>query len=125
MDIQKEFLPTHAILSYTDKDITIQNKQYEHLTLVTEKEIVNIQNIHTIKDLNLQVFEKISMEGIEVIIIGHQESLTQVPMELRQALAKQQIGLEAMNLGAACRTYNILLSEGRAVLGVFLLPRFE
>ncbi|MDK2123358.1 Mth938-like domain-containing protein [Parachitinimonas caeni] len=35
---------------------------------------------------------------------------------LTSALMQAQIGLDAMNLGAACRTYNILMSEGRQVL---------
>lgn len=34
---------------------------------------------------------------------------------LRQAFAQAGIGLEAMDTGAACRTYNVLLAEGRPV----------
>lgn len=34
---------------------------------------------------------------------------------LRQGLARRQIALEAMDLGAACRTYNVLAQEERAV----------
>lgn len=34
---------------------------------------------------------------------------------LRQALAARQVALEAMDLGAACRTYNVLAQEERAV----------
>lgn len=34
---------------------------------------------------------------------------------LRRALAARQAGLEVMDLGAACRTYNVLAQEGRAV----------
>ena len=41
--------------------------------------------------------------------------------ELRRAFAEAGVGLEAMNTGAACRTYNILLAEGRSV-GAALLP---
>lgn len=35
--------------------------------------------------------------------------------ELRQVLAARQVALEAMDLGAACRTYNVLAQEERAV----------
>ena len=35
------------------------------------------------------------------------------PRPLREAFAKAGIGLEAMDTGAACRTYNVLLAEGR------------
>jgi uncharacterized protein len=41
--------------------------------------------------------------------------------DLRRAFAEAGVGLEAMNTGAACRTYNILLAEGRPV-GAALIP---
>ena len=39
---------------------------------------------------------------------------------LTAALAQAGIGLEVMDTAAACRTYNILMSEGRRVLAAFL-----
>jgi uncharacterized protein len=41
--------------------------------------------------------------------------------DLRRAFAEAGVGLEAMNTGAACRTYNMLLAEGRPV-GAALIP---
>lgn len=41
--------------------------------------------------------------------------------ELRRAFAQAGVSLEAMDTGAACRTYNVLLSEGRRI-AVALLP---
>jgi uncharacterized protein len=35
--------------------------------------------------------------------------------EIRKLFAEARIGLEAMSTGAACRTYNVLLAEGRDV----------
>ena len=35
-------------------------------------------------------------------------------------LSQQRIGIECMSIGAACRTYNILLSEHRAVVAGFI-----
>lgn len=40
--------------------------------------------------------------------------------ELREAFAGAGIGLEAMNTGAACRTYNVLLAEGRPVAAALI-----
>ncbi|MEM9360380.1 MAG: MTH938/NDUFAF3 family protein, partial [Pseudomonadota bacterium] len=40
--------------------------------------------------------------------------------ELRAAFAEAGIGLEAMNTGAACRTYNVLLAEGRPVAAALI-----
>ena len=41
---------------------------------------------------------------------------------LRAEFASRRIGLEVMEVGAACRTYNVLVSEERRVLGAILLP---
>ena len=41
---------------------------------------------------------------------------------LRAEFATRRIGLEVMEIGAACRTYNVLVSEERKVLAAVLLP---
>ena len=41
---------------------------------------------------------------------------------LRAEFATRKIGLEVMEIGAACRTYNVLVSEDRQVLAAILLP---
>jgi uncharacterized protein len=41
---------------------------------------------------------------------------------LRADFATRRIGLEVMEIGAACRTYNVLVSEERKVLVAVLLP---
>ena len=44
------------------------------------------------------------------------------PAALRAAFEQRRIALEAMTLGAACRTFNILVQEGRRVAAALLLP---
>ena len=39
---------------------------------------------------------------------------------LYRALTAQRVGIEVMDTGAACRTYNILLAEGRRVVAGLL-----
>ena len=41
---------------------------------------------------------------------------------LRAEFASRKIGLEVMEIGAACRTYNVLVGEERRVLAAMLLP---
>jgi uncharacterized protein len=41
---------------------------------------------------------------------------------LRAEFATRKIGLEVMEIGATCRTYNVLISEGRTALAAILLP---
>lgn len=57
----------------------------------------------------------------EVVLLGTGERQRFPPAEIRAAFAARGVGLEAMDLGAACRTYNILVQEERrAVAALFL-----
>lgn len=51
----------------------------------------------------------------ELLLLGCGPRLLLLPGELRRALRTQGLVCEAMDTGAACRTYNVLLAEGRAV----------
>ena len=64
----------------------------------------------------------LAAEGhLDVLFIGTGAEVAHVPAALREALEDAGIGVESMASPAACRTYNILLSEGRRV-GLALLP---
>ncbi|WP_291737893.1 Mth938-like domain-containing protein, partial [Leisingera sp. F5] len=52
---------------------------------------------------------------IDVLFIGTGAEIAHIPAELHKALEEAGLGVEAMNSPAACRTYNVLLSEGRRI----------
>ena len=60
-------------------------------------------------------------ESIDVIFVGTGADIAHVPAAFRTALEDAGVGVEAMASPAACRTYNVLLSEGRRV-ALALLP---
>ena len=60
-------------------------------------------------------------DEIDVIFIGTGAETGHVPAGFRSMLEDAGLGIEAMNSPAACRTYNVLLSEGRRV-AVAALP---
>ncbi|MBO0743231.1 MAG: Mth938-like domain-containing protein, partial [Hyphomicrobiaceae bacterium] len=51
--------------------------------------------------------------GFFLLGTGHHQRMPE--LDVRRAFAAANIGLEAMDTGAACRTYNVLLAEGRPV----------
>lgn len=57
----------------------------------------------------------------ELVILGSGWSHTFAPRELTFALARRGIGLEVMDTPAACRTFNILISEGRLPAAILYL----
>ena len=56
----------------------------------------------------------------EVIILGTGGSIRFPPADLLAQLARQGIGIEVMDTAAACRTYNVLVHEERAVAAALL-----
>jgi uncharacterized protein len=57
----------------------------------------------------------------EVVLFGSGSQLRFPHPRLYQALSKARIGVECMDTPAACRTYNILMSEDRKVVAMILL----
>ena len=58
---------------------------------------------------------------IDVLFLGTGADVTHLPDGLAEELQEAGIGVEAMSSPAACRTYNVLLSEGRRV-ALALIP---
>ena len=57
---------------------------------------------------------------IDVLFIGTGSEIAHIPPDLREQLEEAGIGVEPMSSAAACRTYNVLLSEGRRVAAALL-----
>lgn len=58
--------------------------------------------------------------SVDVIFCGMGPEIAPLPKALRAALDAAGIGAEVMNTPAACRTYNVCLSEGRRVAAALL-----
>ena len=54
-------------------------------------------------------------EGIDVLLVGTGAEIAHIPTPFRKALETAGIGVEVMASPQACRTYNVLLGEGRRV----------
>ena len=66
-------------------------------------------------------FEQILQHKPELVILGTVPKLRFTKPALYRSLIAAGIGMETMDLGAACRTYNVLASEGRSVLAALLI----
>jgi uncharacterized protein len=58
--------------------------------------------------------------GISLLILGTGERQVLPAPSVRRAFAEAGVALEAMDTGAACRTYNVLLAEGRPVAAALI-----
>jgi len=60
--------------------------------------------------------------GVQILLLGLGRTMSPVPATLRSALRASGIALEPMDTGAACRTYNVLVAEGRQVSAALIPP---
>jgi uncharacterized protein len=61
--------------------------------------------------------------GVQILLLGLGRAMSAPPAALRTALRAARIALEPMDTGAACRTYNVLVGEGRQVGAALIPPR--
>jgi uncharacterized protein len=57
---------------------------------------------------------------VSLMLLGSGVRMQMLPSHLRQALRQAGIVTEVMDTGAACRTYNVLMAEGRLVAAALL-----
>jgi uncharacterized protein len=57
---------------------------------------------------------------VDVLLVGTGDRMTPLPAPLRTAAAAAGLGMEPMATPSACRTYNVLLAEGRRVAAALL-----
>ncbi len=60
-------------------------------------------------------------DNVDVVFVGTGADIAHIPTDFRATLEEAGMGVEAMASPAACRTYNVLLSEGRRV-ALALIP---
>ena len=66
-------------------------------------------------------FAKLAELQPEILLLGTGTTLRWPAPQLLQPLMLARIGLEVMDTQAACRTYNILVAEGRRVAAAILI----
>lgn len=57
---------------------------------------------------------------VDVLLVGTGDELRPLPAPLRRTLESAGLGVEVMSTASACRTYNVLLSEGRRVAAALI-----
>jgi uncharacterized protein len=66
-------------------------------------------------------FEQVLALNPELLIFGSGDRLSFVSAALYRSLIEARVGIETMDTAAACRTYNVLASEGRSVVAALIL----
>jgi uncharacterized protein len=77
--------------------------------------------VSSLAEASLDAFAPVVARGdIEILLLGCGRRMGMVPPALRQGLRASGIVVDAMDTGAACRTYNVLLAEERRVAAALI-----
>lgn len=112
----------YFITAYAEKSIEINGRKFES-SLVIAPDLVDADWSPTsIETLQCEHFTSIIKLKPELVLLGTGLKLTFPAIETYAELIKLGVGVEVMDTGAACRTYNILMGEGRRVIAGLILP---
>ena len=112
----------HAVTGYGAGYLAVNTIRYEQPLIITPDQDPEPWLIAHFDALDAAAMAALLEKSPEIIVLG--TGPTQrfaTPLVLRP-LIEAGIGLETMNTPAACRTYNILMGEGRRVLAAMFLP---
>lgn len=110
----------NTVTAYGAGWIEINATRHAHAVLVVPDAPVLAWPPARFEDLAATHFEAIAALGPEVVLLGTGAVQRFAHPRLLVALSARRVGVEAMDTGAACRTYNILMAEGRKVLAALL-----
>lgn len=107
---------------YGDDYVIINGERYDQTSLlITPNTIIQDWQVNDFAALQPKHFDAFIAQQPEIALLGTGSRLQFPHPRLSAALTNAGIGLEVMDTKAACRTYNILVAEGRhVVVGLIL-----
>jgi len=100
--------------------VAINGERYERNLIVLPDRIVD-WDVPGVEALSHSAFASLSKLPIDVLVLGTGSALRFPAPADMQVMAQAGIGVEVMDTAAACRTYNVLLSEDRRVAAALLI----
>ena len=116
---QDKHANTNVITGYGDGHVMISKTRHDGNVLVSAGKVVNDwapQAGGDLAGLSAEDLARAAELGAEILIVGTGRRQRFPQPQLLRGLVEARIGFEFMDFAAACRTYNILVAEGRAVV---------
>ncbi len=111
----------NVIARYEPGKVWVNATEWACSVLVPWRGVARAWEVGAHETLAAADFERVLELAPELVIFGSGNTLRFVPPALHRALFERRIGIETMDTSAACRTYNVLATEGRSVVAALLL----
>ena len=111
----------NAFTGYGDGYVMVNAVRYERSLVVLPDRPVEAWAVTGVDALREEDLEFLGGLGVEIVLLGTGKSPCFLHPRLMQTLARARVAVEVMDTHAACRTYNILMAEGRKVAAALIL----
>jgi uncharacterized protein len=108
----------YLIRGYGPGEVRIGELVHHAPCIVTAQQLVLDWEVRDVASLQVADLDALFVMKPDVVLLGTGARQIYPQRAIRQAFITHKVGLEVMNLGAACRTYNILVQEERRVAAV-------
>jgi uncharacterized protein len=110
----------NTIRSYAPGQIVVGDRVLRGACIISASRIVTDWEARSAAVLDEALLAPLLELRPALILLGVPEGQPPAPRALVALLQRRGVGVESMTIGAACRTYNVLVHEGRAVVaGLF------
>ena len=111
----------YRISGYSNNAVTINETNYSNSLIVSAGTLLSPWPVESIADLGVESLAPIFDLSPEVVLLGTGTQQHFPEPRIASLFGQKGIGLEVMDNGALCRTFNILVAEDRAVVAAILL----
>ena len=111
----------NAVTAYGEGYVEVNRARHTASLVVAPERLVTDWPATTVEAITADHLAAIIELGPEVVLLGTGKQFRFPEPALLAPLYKAGIGVEVMDTPAACRTYNILLAEGRNVVAALIL----
>jgi len=118
-----EPISTETILNWDENNSGpfVNRRTLTSSALIAPKQLVTGWRPGTVTTLSALDLQAVKELNPEIVLLGTGKKLVWPPLDLLQPLFQSGIGVEVMDTAAACRTYNILMFEGRNVVAALMM----
>ena len=117
----EQFKGLNAIVAYGADYVQVNEARHTQSLVVLPLALIAPWGAARASDLTDIHFAVLANADIEIVLLGTGAKQQFIHPRITRALLDKRIGIEMMDTQAACRTYNILLGEGRNVAAALIL----
>jgi uncharacterized protein len=110
----------NRIRSYSNTEVRVSDQVLSRSCIIAPDMVMPDWRPSSVSDLRESDLEVLLSTKPDLVLLGTGATHAFAPAPIRGALVKKGIALETMDLGAACRTFNILVQEERRVCAALL-----